>query len=160
MATQDARPMEHLDSDLKRIREAQDFVEKQELHKRKPTEENMSSKVMVLKKCLDHIFERSYETRCIVFVRRRYTARILAELFTKLAIPNLHLGLLIGTRSGEAGDVKISFRQQLLVLKSFKDGDVNCLVSQYITLWAYKVAKEDSLQLRLLKKGLIFQTVT
>lgn len=129
MAERDVRPVEQLDADLKRIREAKSFIKGEGLHRREPLYDNMSSKVMELKRCLDHVFKRSAKTRCIVFVQRRYTARMLSELFKKLNITNLKGGLLIGTRSGEAGDLKISFRQQVLALKSFRDGDVNCLVS-------------------------------
>ena len=124
-----ARPVEQLDADLERIKEAQNFIKNEQSHEPKPSENNMSSKVMALKRCLDHVFKESSHTRCIVFVKRRYTARILSELFKKLEIMNMKIGLLIGTRPGEAGDVKVSFRQQVLALKSFRDGDVNCLVS-------------------------------
>lgn len=135
-AARDSRPVKQLDADLERIEEARNFIKNEQSPEPEPSETNMSSKVMALKRCLDHVFKDSSRTRCIVFVKRRYTARILSELFKKLEIINMKLGLLIGTRPGEAGDVKISFRQQVLALKSFRDGDVNCLVSLKAILFA------------------------
>ena len=129
MAARVAQPVKQLDADLERIREAQNFIKNKQSPEPEPSENKISSKVMTLKRCLDHVFKESSRTRCIVFVKRRYTAIILSELFKKLGIINMKIGLLIGTRPGEAGDVKVSFRQQVLALKSFRDGDVNCLVS-------------------------------
>ena len=129
MAERVARPVKQLDADLERINEAQKFIKNERYPEPEPSESKMSSKVLALKRCLDQVFKDSSRTRCIIFVKRRYTAISLSELFMKLEIINMKIGLLIGTRPGEAGDVKISFRQQVLALKSFRDGEVNCLVS-------------------------------
>ena len=70
--------------------------------------------------------------KCIVFVKRRYTARLLADLMAserEIGSPNLRIGLLIGTRYGDPGDVRFSFRQQIITLNKFRKGEINCLVS-------------------------------
>ncbi|KAL8788944.1 MAG: hypothetical protein Q9195_007060 [Heterodermia aff. obscurata] len=123
-----------LDADLDRIRKAQQFVDQWNfLEAPNPSlPNNISSKVSLLIQYLQLIFKKSSSTRCIVFVKRRYTARILVEMFSRIDIPNVRLGLLIGTRPGDAGDVKISFRQQVLTLRDFKEGSINCLFATSI----------------------------
>ena len=60
--------------------------------------------------------------------KKKNTDFEISNRFCRIDIPNLRLGLLIGTRPGDAGDVKISFRQQVLTLRDFKEGSINCLV--------------------------------
>lgn len=126
----EARSCKKVDAELDRIRKAQQSVDQWDFLEAPNSNlpNNVSSKVSLLNQYLQLIFRRSLNTRCIVFVNRRYTARILAEMFSRIDIPNLRLGLLIGTRPGDAGDVKISFRQQVLTLRDFKEGSINCLV--------------------------------
>jgi endoribonuclease Dicer len=54
-------------------------------HFRRPTErrELLSSKVHALRDILARAFENSRDKRCIVFVDQRYTARLLADLFSQ-----------------------------------------------------------------------------
>ena len=130
MTAREPRFSKVVDVELDRIRKAQQFVEQWDFLETPNANlpNNISSKVSLLNQYLQLIFKKSSNTRCIVFVKRRYTARILAEMFSSIEIPNLRLGLLIGTRPGDAGDVKISFRQQVLTLRDFKEGRINCLV--------------------------------
>ena len=127
------RPVEQHDADLERIRQAQDFVRQWRFPE--PSIEfgnSVSPKVRLLKRYLDLEYERSGDSRSIIFVKRRYTARLLTELFARLGNPHLRLGLLIGTRYGDAGDVKVSFREQILTLRRFMKGEINCLFATSI----------------------------
>jgi endoribonuclease Dicer len=58
---------------------------------------NLSSKVIMLISILKERFERPTDDKCIVFVKRRYTARSLAVLFSnpKIATPHLKVGILV-----------------------------------------------------------------
>lgn len=58
---------------------------------------NLSSKVVLLVQYLKERFERPTEDKCIIFVKKRYTARALAMLFSnsKMGTPHLHVGTLV-----------------------------------------------------------------
>jgi len=90
---------------------------------------NISSKVVVLIRYLRERFERPTDDKCIVFVDQRYTARLLAKLLLQpnIGTPHLRVGTLVGTRSGDAGDLNQSFRDQVLAMTSFRKGAINCL---------------------------------
>ncbi|KAL8687466.1 MAG: hypothetical protein Q9218_006367 [Villophora microphyllina] len=124
---QNSKPVEMMDAQLSQLREAQAFV--QNWPSMEPTIDtnSLSPKVMVLRDYLRLVFERPTEARCIVFVHQRYTARLLGELFTRLRLPNLHQGTLVGTRSGDAGELEVSFRQQMEIIHKFRKGQLNCL---------------------------------
>ncbi|CZS96253.1 related to Dicer-like protein 1 [Rhynchosporium agropyri] len=90
---------------------------------------NLSSKVVVLIRYLRERFERPTDDKCIVFVNQRYTARVLAKLFTQphIGTPYLKVGTLVGGKSGDSGDLSLSLRAQLLELTKFRHGQINCL---------------------------------
>ncbi|KAK2627795.1 hypothetical protein QTJ16_002441 [Diplocarpon rosae] len=90
---------------------------------------NLSSKVVLLVRYLRERFERPTDDKCIVFVNQRYTARLLAKLFTQpnIGTPHLRVGTLVGTRSSDAGDLNQSFRDQVLTMGKFRKGAINCL---------------------------------
>ncbi|KAF7591232.1 Dicer-like protein 1 [Aspergillus hancockii] len=87
----------------------------------------LSPKVQLLCKELTKYYERPTGTKCIIFVQKRYTAKMLFDLFNTLEIPYLRPGLLIGVRSGDVVGMNVSFRQQFLALVKFRNGDINCL---------------------------------
>ena len=129
---QENRPMELLDKELARLREVRDVV-RQWAHAPLVFEGNsLSPKVLLLHRYLTLIFERSTNAKCIIFVKRRYTARLLGQVFGQIGSPHMRMDLLIGSRSGEIGDVKFSFRQQVMTLLKFKKGDLNCLIATSI----------------------------
>ena len=117
-----------LDAELRSLRKAQEVVDGWKFSRPSDKGNSLSPKVQLLQQYLHLIFEKPSETRCIVFVKRRYAARLLGELSQQLATPNMRIGLLIGTRYGDPGDLKISFRQQVLTLTKFRKGEINCLV--------------------------------
>ncbi|KAH6663088.1 hypothetical protein B0J14DRAFT_609726 [Halenospora varia] len=90
---------------------------------------NLSSKVCILIQYLRERFERKTDDKAIVFVRQRYTARILAKLFSydHIRTPHLFVNTLMGTRTGDAGDLNTSFRTQVVTMMQFRKGEINCL---------------------------------
>ncbi|KAL3420341.1 RNase3 domain protein [Phlyctema vagabunda] len=129
-----AEPLELLEERKKQIAEGKKLV--RSYHFEAPdydpltdTSRNLSSKVLILVKYLKERYERPTEDKCIVFVKQRYTARLLTSLFSheKIGTPFLRVGALVGTRSGNAGDLNISFRQQVLTMLNFRQGKINCL---------------------------------
>ena len=124
------QPVRLLDAELSRLREAKTIVRDWTFSQPRLETNILSSKVLMLHRYLGLIFEKPSDARCIIFVKRRYTARLLMALFTQIGFPFVRLGLLIGTRYGDPGDVKISFRQQVLTLTKFRKGEINCLVCE------------------------------
>ena len=138
VADKDSRPIEEQDAEINRLRDAMAIVKDWTFPPPNTVANSLSSKVQLLQKYLELIFEKPTDARCIIFVKRRYTARLLGELFSRIGTPHLRLGLLIGTRTGDAGDIKFTFRQQVLTLVKFKSGELNCLVCRS-RAWFYVV---------------------
>lgn len=122
------RPVEELNVELRRIREAKALVGNHVFLPPTGFGNNLSSKVKRLRDYLEKIFERPTDARCIVFVKKRFTARVLVDLFKRIGSPHMRVGVLIGSRTGEPQDVKITFRQQVVTLMKFRKGQLNCLV--------------------------------
>ncbi|RDW69817.1 putative dicer-like protein 1 [Coleophoma cylindrospora] len=127
-------PIEELEARKEQIREAQIIIKSHEFEApdydpSRSTSKNLSTKVVLLVQYLKERYERPTDDKCIVFVKQRYTARLLAHLFAQETIgtPHLRVGMLVGTRSPEAGDLNASFRQQVITLINFRQGKVNCL---------------------------------
>jgi endoribonuclease Dicer len=117
------------DADMKLLKEAIQVISNH--HFCKPTVDggNLSQKVLCLRLALLHYFERPSSHRCIVFVSRRSTARLLSLIFQHPDIggPHLRPGLLTGLSAGSA-DMTLSFRKQIMTMQKFRKGEVNCLV--------------------------------
>ena len=92
---------------------------------------SLSPKVRFLREELGKHFESPTDTKCIVFTKMRYTARILFELFEDLKMPYLRPGVLVGVRSSDPAGMNITFRQQFIALVKFRRGDINCLVRSF-----------------------------
>lgn len=120
--------MEKLDKNLTHLQEAADFVKDHSFGE--PTLNSLSSKVVELHKCLQEYFQQPTEARCIVFVERRHTARLLCEIFERIGGPYLKPGTLTGTNKSD--EVNITFKQQVLSLQKFRNGEVNCLFATSI----------------------------
>ncbi|THC97875.1 hypothetical protein EYZ11_002626 [Aspergillus tanneri] len=110
-----------------RIKEASDIVKKH-VFGRPDRPGELSPKVQLLCDELRKCFGCPMETKCIVFTKKRYTAKMLFELFTQLEIPSLRPGVLIGVRCNDAAGMNVTFRQQFLALVKFRNGEINCLV--------------------------------
>lgn len=124
-------PVEILDAKLARLKEAKEVVKNWTFANPEVSDNSLSPKVLLLHQYLSLIFEKPTDAKCIIFVKHRYTARLLAQLFGRIGTPNLRLDLLIGSRTGDVGDISFSFRQQVLTLMRFRKGDINCLVCDY-----------------------------
>jgi endoribonuclease Dicer len=125
--------MAKLDAEVARLREAREVISKHTFRDPQAIPADLSSKVLVLHHYLALVFERPTEAKCIVFVQNRYTAKLLGDLFSRIGSPNIHPGILVGTRTGEPGDLNVSFRQQVVTLINFRKGLLNCLVSLSLT---------------------------
>ena len=150
-------PVEILDAEITRLREAKQMVKQWTFVEPHVSKNSLSPKVSLLHRYMSLIFEKPSDVKCIIFVKHRYTARLLAQLFSHIGTPNLRLDLLIGTRSGDVGDISFSFKQQIVSLAKFKKGDINCLVRR-LTRDAAWGADEDRLRHPLQKRDLTFRT--
>ncbi|TGO58073.1 hypothetical protein BOTNAR_0188g00060 [Botryotinia narcissicola] len=92
---------------------------------------NLSAKVVALLSILKDRFQRPTNDKCIVFVRERYTARLLASLLStpEAGTPFLKVAPLVGTTSASAGEMHITFRSQTLTMHDFRNGKINCLIA-------------------------------
>lgn len=120
------RPIASLDEEVAKLREAAEVVKNHIFGEPQPTLDKLSSKVLVLRTWFHRYFELSKTSRCIVFVERRSTARLLHHVFSSIGGPHLKSGMIAGN-TARTGDVSITFRQQMMTLLGFKKGDLNCL---------------------------------
>lgn len=79
------------------IRAAQEFINAHVFPAPQPSLDFLSSKVIRLMDYLRERFERPTDDKVIIFVDRRYTARILTELFksSNIGTPHLRVGTLV-----------------------------------------------------------------
>lgn len=95
-----------------------------------PEDPLLSSKVHVLLGLLvDHFNNDKDRIRCIVFVEQRRTAKLLADLLQQegvIRIPGLKVGVLMGANQDDICS-STSFRQQLMTIIKFKEGELNCI---------------------------------
>ncbi|OJD36494.1 dicer-like protein 1 [Diplodia corticola] len=120
------KSISRLDKEVERLREAAGIVKNSFIGEPQPSLTHLSSKVLELRIQLLKTFERTPNSRCIVFVERRYTARLLNQVFSQIGGPHLKSGMIVGS-TGKWGDLNISFRQQVVTLLKFKKGELNCL---------------------------------
>lgn len=92
-----AEPLEVLEARITRLREAKHIVNAHQFRKPKAILEDLSSKVLLLHNILHGRFEMPTNDKCIVFVKQRYAARLLADLFSheNLGVKYLYSGTLV-----------------------------------------------------------------
>lgn len=126
-----ARRVQHeiieLDNAVQEIREAIEYVQTRRDVLDKIGSADYSSKVRELHRYLQLQFERTSDHRCIVFVDRRYTARMLHNLFMRLATSHMRGHFLVGSNNGGLDEDTFTFKQQVLTLMKFRKGEINCL---------------------------------
>lgn len=120
-----------LDREISALKRAYEIVR---LHKFLPPKigsKDLSSKVLSLFRFFQDYYEVDLGTRCIVFVTRKAVARVLKEIFHAIVAQGLGVQFMRpGAMTGHAartGEEKVSFRQQVLTMKQFREGEVNCL---------------------------------
>ncbi|KAL2267597.1 hypothetical protein VTJ83DRAFT_4874 [Remersonia thermophila] len=115
-----------------KVREARKLVEEHDLGRPRLSADLLSSKVICLYKILCDQFKGvNHNRRCIVFVRQRNVASLLADLLQQpeMRIPGLEPAALMGGGRTESSldGARVSYRDQVRTLVKFKNGDVNCL---------------------------------
>jgi endoribonuclease Dicer len=115
-----------LDAQMARLKEAASFVQQLEVGLPTLSDQDISSKVRKLHFWLNLYYERTTTARCIVFVEKRHTARLLKLIFDHIGGPHLHCDVLVGINS-RADEVNASLRAQILTLQRFRRGELNCL---------------------------------
>jgi endoribonuclease Dicer len=101
VAQKGAKPLEDFERQILQLQEARKIVEAYKFDEPRPSLDHLSTKVMNLTHYLQDRFERPTEDKCIVFVKQRYTARVLADLFSQTSIgtPHLRVSTLVCSRS-------------------------------------------------------------
>lgn len=108
------------------VQSARALVEDHELPK--PEDNLLSSKTRLLIQILmNHFSSQDSKIRCIVFVERRWTAKLLTDFFTNFHIlPALKVDSLMGANQWD-GTSETSFREQIKTIINFKNGTLNCI---------------------------------
>lgn len=122
------------DEEIDRLRSAHEYVQQQELDQPVLEVPHLSPKVLTLLDKLHDHFERPSDYKCLVFVERKATARILCDLVQLVGGPNLRSGILTGTNSTNHDTASYTHHQQALTLMRFRKGELNCLVSLYYVI--------------------------
>lgn len=94
--------------------------------------DSLSSKVQLLLERLTDRFSRPTDTKAIIFVKTRYTAQILSDLFRRIGPEFLRPDALIGHRAHDPIQLNVTSREQFMVLVRFRKGDINCLFATSI----------------------------
>ncbi len=91
------KPIEDFERQILRLQEARKFLEAHTFNVPRPSLDYLSTKVMNLMRHLRDRFERPTDDKCIVFVKQRYTAKVLADLFSHpdIGTPHLRVGTLV-----------------------------------------------------------------
>lgn len=117
-----------VDKQKKGIQSARQLIKNHQF--KDPEEFLLSSKVHLLLRLLtEHFSNDKDRVRCIVFVEQRWTAKLLADLLQQegiIRIPGLKVGVLMGANQDDKCSSN-SFRQQLMTIIKFKDGELNCI---------------------------------
>lgn len=136
----DSHSQDDMEAQFTRLRQAVDLIRDHRFEQTPKSTACLSSKVLLLKTQLEQIFCRPTEDKCIVFVRKRYTARLLADLFSRIDNPFIRAGTLLGARKGDPADLVVTYRQQFLTMLKFRKGTLNCLVGWISALFVLGAA--------------------
>jgi len=115
-----------------KVREACELVKNHKFTQPAEDKSHLSGKVLELLKILQSQFQdEGTDKRCIVFVKQRNTAMLLADLLRQpeMSIPRLRVGVLVGGGATGSGfdSKKVSYRDQVLAILKFKRGELNCI---------------------------------
>ncbi|PWW79995.1 hypothetical protein C7212DRAFT_355951 [Tuber magnatum] len=122
--------IERIEKEISYLQEAADMVLKYKIPPPSADAIHLSTKVLLLCTYLKEIYSVKTQDKCIIFVSRRYTATVLGELFKRLEIEYLQIGILIGsTTRARFTDTSLSFREQMITVSKFRQGKLNCLIA-------------------------------
>lgn len=125
--TKEKASREKIDREIDLLKQAQEQIADYDFGDPTLTRNDLSTKVIALHIYLRAHFERPSNARCLVFVQRKHTARLLKAVFDRIGGPNLQPGALVGSGSSNFDGVHYSFREQLSTLIKFKKGVINCV---------------------------------
>ncbi|KAH6969437.1 hypothetical protein DER45DRAFT_515726 [Fusarium avenaceum] len=116
------------------VRRVREIVEDHQFGTIEPGSNGISSKVKSLHEILLHAFTMDDTKRCIVFVEKRSVASLLSDLYnqTSMRILGMNASYMVGGQSGRLAFGRMSFRDQVLTLQKFKQGDINCLFATQV----------------------------
>jgi len=134
---------------INKVRDAHQLVNQHNFVRPSLDPEILSSKVILLFRVLRNQFSSvDHNRRCIVFVRQRNTATLLADLLQQpeMKIPGLEPGVLVrswpvaikcthanirqvggGRPEASWDNQKVTYREQVLTIIKFKKGELNCI---------------------------------
>ena len=121
-----------LNAHVERLKEAKELIARWDFAAPSFEGNHISVKLKALLGYLNDTFAKERLGKCIVFVKKRWTARLVGEVLHHMGACYIRPDLLIGTRSGDAGGMKVSFRKQLGALNKFRKGETNCLIATSI----------------------------
>ncbi|KAG9252647.1 uncharacterized protein F5Z01DRAFT_726455 [Emericellopsis atlantica] len=111
------------------VYQVQQLVSQHDLGSIERSQPHLSPKVGALLATLKHEFCSQCTRRCIVFVQKRSTAVMLADLLEQPGVKVLGIrpGFLVGRQRTFFNIANVTEYQQQCVLQAFKDGETNCL---------------------------------
>ncbi|SPN98560.1 related to Sms-3 endoribonuclease Dicer (Helicase with RNase motif) [Cephalotrichum gorgonifer] len=94
---------------------------------------HLSHKSLLLISILGDSFREPSDHKCIVFVEKRNTAMMLAEVLKQLQshVPYLKPAYLVGYHA-DSGPLTMSYRDAVLAIHQFRKGEVNCLFASSV----------------------------
>lgn len=108
------------------IRQAGATAKNHQFQELSATAQCLSAKVLLLHQKLSQFYLMNENTRCIVFVEQRKTARILTDVFAILRIPNLRPGILVGVTGNTIGGQTETWKRHEKTMDEFRAGTMNC----------------------------------
>lgn len=120
--------IDYSDAEVARLYEAQAFVQARPLAELKTPQDQLTARVRALFDVLAEHFERPNDHKCLIFVERKATARLLHLVAKQIGGPNLRSGVFTGTGTSSLEPVGYSHKEQALTMMKFRNSDVNCLV--------------------------------
>ncbi|KAK4215708.1 hypothetical protein QBC37DRAFT_120683 [Rhypophila decipiens] len=113
------------------IRDAHEMVCEHDFSTPALSKEFLSDKVIKLISVLRDQFSGGAAEICIVFVKQRTTARLLADLLQQpgIKIHGVEVGVLVGggRTESEYHSSKVSYRDQVVTISKFKSGELKCI---------------------------------
>jgi endoribonuclease Dicer len=112
---------------IEKLKRAEEIVRNHHFPEPAATRDFLSSKVLLLYQKLCEHFEGNENTKCLIFVDERTTARVLHDMFCRLNVPNLRPDKFLGVGVSKSGQAGITAPQVRDLKERFENGFVNCL---------------------------------